>query len=186
MTEEERLNRNKKAKEYRRTKHGLVVKIYGDQLSSSRKRGHDKPKYNLKQLKKWIFNQENFDKLYNDWVASNYNKELTPSCDRLDNYKGYSLYNIRLVTWRDNYLEINKDMSFVYIPKYSIEGHDNYYFTTENKLYNSKTNRIIKQVVKGGYSRGYVIDGKFMSLNKLKPLVNRIKRSENVFDYINQ
>ena len=75
------------------------------------------------------------------------------------------------------------DYQFVFIPKYSIQGYDNYYFTTENKLYNSKTNRIIKQVVKGGYSRGYVINGKFMSLKKLTPLINRIKIKTTIFDY---
>ena len=78
------------------------------------------------------------------------------------------------------------DYQFIFIPKYSLKGYDNYYFTTENKLYNSKTNRIIKQVVKGGYSRGYVIDGKFISLNKLKPLISRVKINSSIFDYINQ
>lgn len=75
------------------------------------------------------------------------------------------------------------DYQFVFIPKWSIKNHENYYFTKDNKLYNSKTNRIIKQVVKGGYSRGYVINGKFMSLQKLKPLISKIKRKTSIFDY---
>ena len=66
------------------------------------------------------------------------------------------------------------DYQFVFIPKWEILGHDNYYFTTDNELYNSKTNRIIKQVVKGGYSRGYVIEGKFITLRSLKTIINKI------------
>lgn len=67
------------------------------------------------------------------------------------------------------------DYQFVFIPKWEILGHKNYYFTTKNKLYNSKTNRIIKQTVKGGYSRGYVIDGRFITLTKLKPMLKIFK-----------
>lgn len=74
------------------------------------------------------------------------------------------------------------DYQFIFIPKYSIKGYENYYFTTENKLYNSETNRIIKKVVKGGYSVGFVIDGKFITLRKLKPLLKKVKsNSENLY-----
>ena len=74
------------------------------------------------------------------------------------------------------------DYQFVFIPKWEIKGHEDYYFTTDKKLYNSKTNRIIKQGFKGGYSRGYVIDGKFITLNKLKKLLTKIKNeSNNIF-----
>lgn len=74
------------------------------------------------------------------------------------------------------------DYQFIFIPKWSIDKHDNYYFTTENKLYNSKTNRVIKKIVKGGYSVGYIIDGKFITLNKLKPLIRLITKKEELFE----
>ena len=63
---------------------------------------------------------------------------------------------------------------FIFIPKWSIKGYDNYYFTNENKLYHSSTNRVIKEVVKGGYSPGYVIDGKFITLKKLRPKLKKV------------
>jgi len=73
------------------------------------------------------------------------------------------------------------DYQFIFIPKWSIKGFDNYYFTYERKLYNSKTNRVIKKVVKGGYSVGYVINGNFMTLKKLKPLLIKVsKLSKNL------
>ena len=71
------------------------------------------------------------------------------------------------------------DYQFVFIPKWSIKGHEDYYFTTDKKLYNSKTNKIIKKVVKGGYSVGYIIDGKFITLKKLKTITKLIKIKTN-------
>jgi hypothetical protein len=74
------------------------------------------------------------------------------------------------------------DYQFVFIPKWELKNHENYYFTTENQLYNSKTNRIIKKIVKGGYSIGYVIDGKFITLKKLKVLLKLVdNKSLNPF-----
>ena len=74
------------------------------------------------------------------------------------------------------------DYQFVFIPKYSILGYENYYFTTEKKLYNSKTNRIIKKTMKGGYSVGYVLNGKFITLNKLRPLLSKVVFNTNIFN----
>lgn len=71
------------------------------------------------------------------------------------------------------------DYQFVFIPKWSIIGYDNHYFTTGKELYHSKTNRVIKRIVKGGYSTGYVIDGKFITLKKLKPLLRLVKKESN-------
>ena len=77
------------------------------------------------------------------------------------------------------------DYQFVHIPKWKIENHPNYYFTTDKKLYNSKTNRIIKKVVKGGLSIGYVIDKKFITLKNLKPLISKVKKNyADIFDYL--
>lgn len=66
------------------------------------------------------------------------------------------------------------DYQFIHVPKWSIKGFDNYYFTTENKLYNSKTNRIIKKRVKG-YSVGFTINGKFMTKENMKPLLKKVE-----------
>tara|TARA_R110001632_G_scaffold137804_1_gene253402 strand:+ start:1359 stop:1625 length:267 start_codon:yes stop_codon:yes gene_type:complete len=72
------------------------------------------------------------------------------------------------------------DYQFVFIPKWEIKGHEDYYFTSLKELYNSKTNRIVKQVVKGGYSTGYVIDGKFKTLKKLNPLISKIELNPGI------
>ena len=85
-----------------RTKKGLSSKIYKGQRGSSKTRGHSPPDYNLQQFREWLFSQPNFDKLYKGWVASGYKSSLIPSADRIDDYKPYTLDNLRLVTWNEN------------------------------------------------------------------------------------
>ena len=45
---------------------------------------------------------ELFHTIYDNWVASNYNSDLTPSLDRIDDYLPYTETNIELVTWKEN------------------------------------------------------------------------------------
>ena len=87
---------------YIRTKKGLLTKIYGQQQENSRVRGHGIPEYSLTELREWAFKQPLFDKLYGDWVSAKFSTMLSPSVDRLDDYKAYSFDNIRLVTWQEN------------------------------------------------------------------------------------
>lgn len=88
--------------EYRRTKTGVIKEIYRGQKRNSKDRGYDEPSYTLKELTLFIFNQNNFDEIYKLWVDSGYDKNLTPSVDRIDDYKNYSLDNIQLMTWKEN------------------------------------------------------------------------------------
>ena len=71
----------------------------------------DLPNYTKDQLKDWIFSQPNWEELYSDWVKSDYAKNKTPSVDRLDDYKPYTLNNIRLVTWLENNQRAHYDMA---------------------------------------------------------------------------
>jgi len=93
---------NRQTKEYRMSKKGLISKIYCHQLETSRKRNHKMPLYNLEALRKWCLSQSIFHTLYEDWVLSDYDKMMRPSCDRLDDDNGYSFDNIQLMTWADN------------------------------------------------------------------------------------
>ena len=47
--------------------------------------------------------------LWNNWIESNYDKMTKPSVDRLDDYKGYSLDNIQLMTWEENKAKGSRD-----------------------------------------------------------------------------
>lgn len=85
-----------------RTKRGLVSRIYTDQKQVCKKRKHPQPEYMLEELIDFIFSQENFSSLYDNWVASGYNTLLRPSIDRKNDYLTYSLENIQLMTFQEN------------------------------------------------------------------------------------
>jgi len=85
-----------------KTKNGLILKIYNSQKFSSNSRDHAAPDYSLAKLRCWVLSQSIFHELYNTWVKSNYDCKMIPSCDRLDDYKPYTLDNLQIMTWQEN------------------------------------------------------------------------------------
>lgn len=85
-----------------KTKKKLIQVIYYNQISHSKTRGHERPSYTLDELNQWFNDQPHFDTLYNNWINSNCKRILVPSVDRLRDNEGYSLNNIRLVTFSEN------------------------------------------------------------------------------------
>jgi hypothetical protein len=51
-----------------------------------------------------------FHYLYDNWAKSGYKKELSPSFDRLDDYKSYTFDNIQIMTWAENRKKYNSDV----------------------------------------------------------------------------
>ena len=96
--------------EFRRSVTGLVRSIYLHQKENSVKRGHPIPEYSYDELYTWILVQENFTTLYAEWKDAGYNTKLVPSVDRLDDYEGYNLTNIRVVTWDENRSKLHVDV----------------------------------------------------------------------------
>ena len=89
-------------KEYRKTKKGILQRIYSNQRRNSRARNYQYPNYTLDELREWCFNQKKFHVLHNIWRKSEYNRWFAPSCDRIDDYKPYTLDNLQLMTWKEN------------------------------------------------------------------------------------
>jgi len=59
--------------------------------------------------------------------------------------------------------------------KWKIENNENYVFSENPKLLiNLNTGKVINQITKGG-SIGYIINNKFISINKLKTMLIKIK-----------
>jgi hypothetical protein len=81
---------------------GLTLRIFHAQCASSKKRGHNIPSYTINELRLWILNNPEFNKIYQEWIDSGYKKNNRPSIDRLDNNLGYSFDNIRLTNWNEN------------------------------------------------------------------------------------
>ena len=76
--------------------------IYHNQLRLCKNRGYPPPTYSVQQLKDWCLSQQKYHDLHNDWVRSNFDRMLSPSIDRINDYKTYSLNNIQLMTSGDN------------------------------------------------------------------------------------
>lgn len=90
-----------RSKIYKKTEDGLISVIYSNQKSNARKREMELPNYTKLELKEWLYSN-GFKLIYDSWKKSNYNTRLVPSCDRIDDYKSYTLENIRIVTWDEN------------------------------------------------------------------------------------
>ncbi len=95
---------------YRHTKKGLVSSIFQHQKHSSKKRKNIPPTYSQDDLKEWLFSQPLFHILYDNWKRLDYQKEYTPSVDRLNDYVGYSISNIQLMTWGENKTKSHNDV----------------------------------------------------------------------------
>lgn len=101
---EERKEANRK---YWKTPKGKLMLTYNNM--NRRVRGYVKPhlyegKFLLDRdtFYKWSENDLNYLTLYKDWVDSDYNSKLSPSIDRIDSSKGYSLGNIQWITHSEN------------------------------------------------------------------------------------
>lgn len=92
---------NQNQNDYDKTEKGVIRIIYKTQKGNSKRRGHIPPTYSKDELKTFLY-ENGFKNLYNNWVNSGYDKKKKPSVDRLDDFKGYSLDNISLVTWEEN------------------------------------------------------------------------------------
>ena len=95
---------------YRHSLVGLLKRSYSNQKACSKKRCHPKPSYTFEEFMIWAIRQDNFIELFNNWKLSGFTTELRPSCDRLDDYKGYSFDNIQLITWAENEAKLHRDI----------------------------------------------------------------------------
>ena len=81
---------------------GVLNRFYHRQVVSSRRRSRPAPTYTFEQLAARFENDPLFKKLFRAWVASGFKRPLTPSIDRIDCKKPYSLGNIQIMTQAEN------------------------------------------------------------------------------------
>lgn len=120
MTKEERLvyqrerrclNNNNDTKKYEKTPNGFLMRLYRNM--KSRITGVQKEKFYLYEGKvlfnkdefySWAIQQDKFHELFAEYQASNYERKLAPSVDRIDSSKGYTFDNVEWVTMLENSL----------------------------------------------------------------------------------
>jgi hypothetical protein len=100
---------NAVTKRYERTKKGKLMRLYRNM--ESRVSGIQWQKYHLyegrsilprEEFYEWALSCPRFHELYDEWVASGYDRKLTPSVDRIDSGKGYEPSNMEWVTHSEN------------------------------------------------------------------------------------
>ncbi len=99
-----------KTRDRSRTKKGVVRTIYNTQKQNSAIRGHSLPTYTEKDLRLWLYAQPEFHRLYDNWKRLDYQKDYKPSVDRKNDYVGYTMDNIQLMTWIENRDKAHRDM----------------------------------------------------------------------------
>ncbi len=96
-------------KDHYRSKRGVIWNTYYRQTIISEMRGHKQPDYTRKELTQWMNDQPIFHKLHKEWVESGYKRLKAVSCDRIDDYKGYTFDNLIITTWKQNKLHADSD-----------------------------------------------------------------------------
>lgn len=91
------------------SKKGFMRVIYKTQKRNQMIRGHGDMTYTKEQLSEWMINN-GFDEMYERWEISGFQKDIKPSVDRIDSTIGYSMENIRLITWKENRENQYKDI----------------------------------------------------------------------------
>lgn len=107
--ENRKRNGNISTHKYEKTPRGFLMRLYRNM--DSRINGVQKKKWHLYKGKdilpkedfyKWALNSVDFYCLFADWYRSGYDQKLTPSVDRIDSSKGYTVDNMRWLTHSQN------------------------------------------------------------------------------------
>ena len=102
-------NNNAESKIYEKTMKGFLMRTYRNM--QSRVTGVQKKKAHLylglellprDEFYSWALQNEDFQRLWQNWVESKHTRKLTPSVDRINSSKGYLLENMRWLTHSEN------------------------------------------------------------------------------------
>jgi len=102
-------NGNAVTKRYEKTKNGFLMRLYRNM--QSRTSGVQKEKYHLykgcdllsrEDFYAWAKSSCVFHDMFRAWEDSGYERKMSPSVDRIDSSKGYSIDNMEWVTHSEN------------------------------------------------------------------------------------
>ena len=145
-------------KKYQKSPKGVLNTIYRNQLLRQKRFGI-KVNYTYKEFKDKYLNDDEFLKLYNQWIDNDCSKKLKPSFDRINNKKDYSFDNIQVITWKENNDKGRKEHCLK-VAQYDLNG--NHIKTFDSIIEASKELKICKsnisKVCKGKMNKtgGYI------------------------------
>ena len=107
--ERRKLNGDANTKKYEKTINGLLMRRYRNMetrvLGLGQKKRH---LYMGKELMprevfyEWSLKSPEFNSLYLKWKEGGFDRKISPSVDRIDSAKGYTLDNVRWITFSEN------------------------------------------------------------------------------------
>lgn len=109
------LGKNKWTKRYEKTEKGFLVRCYRNMLSRVKGISPKRHLYKGKEILdresfyEWSLKNEDFKNMFTKWKDSGHQRILTPSIDRIDTSMGYSLKNMRWVTFSENCKSIKRN-----------------------------------------------------------------------------
>lgn len=86
---------------YVRSEKGIITRAY---MKMKYKKFFTGYKFTKKQLIKWYYDN-NYKEMYQRYFDSNFDVQLKPTIDRIDEYGIYEFSNMQLLTWRENHLK---------------------------------------------------------------------------------
>lgn len=99
----------KYCQKYERTRKGKLVRTHRNMrsrvLGIQKKKAHlyeGLPILDRKEFYIWSLMNRDYNDIYDEWVASGFDRRLSPSIDRIDSDYGYELWNMRWVTHSEN------------------------------------------------------------------------------------
>ena len=100
---------NADSKRYEKTPQGFLMRCYRNMKSRvsgvQKKRAHlylGKEILPKDEFYRWALNNQQFLILFHFWTMWNYNQKLTPTVNRIDSKKGYTLDNMEWLTHSEN------------------------------------------------------------------------------------
>ena len=152
----------KKKINYYRTMNGFLTHRY----ASMKQR--NVVSFSKEELSKWLDCRKRlFEKLLIEWKKNGFKREFSPSINRIDDFKGYSIDNIELITWKkNNELGINsiKTKKQKERPVTLHKGNENVDFNSIKDAckFLNVTHQSVCKVVNGKYKtcKGYKITSK--------------------------
>lgn len=82
----------------------FFTQAYSSVRFKSKRMGRKLPEFSKQDLIDWL-NENGFQNLWAEYEKVGYEKDIRPSIDRVDDYKGYSFDNMQLITWKENQIK---------------------------------------------------------------------------------
>lgn len=95
--------RRDSANRFKYSPKGVLCRIYSEQRHKSQEKERWSLSYSRQEFYDRYLADPHFLSLFDEWVKSGYQKSKVPSIDRIDPHKGYSMDNIQMITWAENY-----------------------------------------------------------------------------------